>query len=78
MWGDRTGREPASARSPLTLRRVSSLIGAALCLCALVLLAVAGQKTWWTYAVLAVVAAAALVDAYVLGRRIRSGHRHPD
>jgi hypothetical protein len=77
MWGDRTGREPASARSPLALRRASSLIGAASCLGALVLLAVAGQETWWTYAVLAVVATAALVDSYVLGRRIRSGHRHP-
>ena len=76
MWGNRTGREPVNARSPLGLRRVSSLVSAVLCIVILVLLAVAEEDTWWAYAILTVVAVAALVDAYVLGRRIRAEHRH--
>lgn len=76
MWGDRTGREPSNARSPLGLRRVSSLVGAALCIVIMVLLAVASEETWWAYALLAIVAMAALVDAYVLDRRIRARHLH--
>ena len=76
MWGDRTGREPANARSPLAMRRVASLIGVALSLLALALLVAMGEDTVWAYAVIAALAVGGLIDAYVIGRHIHSEHRH--
>jgi hypothetical protein len=76
MWGDRTGREPVNARSPLAMRRVASLIGVALSLFALALLVVTGQDNIWAYAIIAALAVGGLADAYVIGRHMHSGQRH--
>jgi hypothetical protein len=75
MWGDRTGREPANARSPLAMRRLASLIGVALSLLALPLLVVMGAHNVWAYAVVAL-AVGGLADAYVIGRHLHAEHRH--
>jgi len=75
MWGDRTGREPANARSPLAMRRVTSLIGVALSLFAMALLVAMGEDNVWAYAVIVALAVGGLTDAYVIGRHLHSERR---
>jgi hypothetical protein len=58
------------------MRRVTSLIGVALCLVALALLVMMGEDNTWAYVITVALAVGGLTDAYVIGRHIQSGHRH--
>lgn len=75
MWGDRSGREPTRARSPLKLRRALSLSGAVVCLVGLVVLGATGWGTWWMATLLAVVALVSIVAAVVIARHISNETR---
>jgi hypothetical protein len=70
MWGDRSGREPSRAKSPLRMRRSFSLFGAATSIIALAVLGLAGLGTWWVLWTLALLTAIGLVDAAVISRHI--------
>lgn len=70
MWGDRSGREPSRAKSPLKMRRTLSLVGAALSIAGLVVLGLAGWPLGWAAAALVALAAIGLVDAAVITRRL--------
>ena len=70
MWGDRSGREPSRAKSPLRMRRVLSLVGAALSIGGLVVLGLAGWPLAWAMAALVALAAIGLADAAVITRRL--------
>lgn len=72
MWGDRSGREPARARSPLHLRRTYGLVGASLCLIGLIGVTAVDGYGWWSW-ILALLALVGVADAVVMTRRI--GHR---
>lgn len=77
MWGDRSGREPTNARSPLAFRLVLSTIGAGVCVVALVLLALGDRGTWWLSAFFAAFAVIGVADAVVIVRRMhREERRH--
>lgn len=77
MWGDRSGREPIHAKSPLRLRRTISLIGAAVFTAAVIALVVIGWIDFWTCA-LALLAVIGVIDAAVITRRIHTQDRGPD
>ena len=70
MWGDRSGREPSRAKSPLRMRRTLSLAGVALSVAGLVVLGLAGWPLAWAAAALAALAAIGLIDAVVITRRL--------
>jgi drug/metabolite transporter (DMT)-like permease len=70
MWGDRSGREPSRAKSPLKMRRTLSLAGVALSVAGLVVLGLAGWPLGWAAASLAVLGAIGLADAAVITRRL--------
>lgn len=70
MFGDRSGREPSRARTPLAMRRRLSLIGAALCVGLLVVLVLSGVAPTWLYAVVAVFIVIGLADALFVHQRI--------
>lgn len=72
MWGDRSGREPARARSPLRMRRTYGLVGAALCVAGLVALTAIDGFGWWTWP-LALLAVLGVADVVVMTRRIGRG-----
>lgn len=73
MWGDRSGREPVRARSPLRMRRRTAVVGALLCAVAAVTVALLGPapQAPWLAAVLVAAGAAGVVDAGVITRRLR-------
>jgi uncharacterized membrane protein len=73
MWGDRSGREPTSARSPLRLRRWLSIAGAALSIVAILIFPFTGWDTWWAVIALIVLAAIGIVDAAVITRHMKNG-----
>ena len=75
MWGDRSGREPTRARSPLKLRRALSLASAVVCLVGLVALGVSGWGSWWAALLLAALAVVSIVDAVVITRHISTENR---
>jgi len=75
VWGDRSGREPTSARSPLAFRLVLSVVGAAVCVVALALLALGDWGTWWLTAFFAAFALIGVADALVIISRRRHGGR---
>ncbi|WP_374999941.1 DUF6343 family protein [Aeromicrobium sp. CTD01-1L150] len=78
MWGDRSGREPVRARSPLRLRRATALVGAVLCgVAAVVIVTTIGTSYWLPVTVLAVAAVAGLLDAGIITHRLRSGRSTP-
>lgn len=70
MFGDRSGREPLRARSPLVLRRRLGLIGALFCAGLLVVLVLSSAAPPWTYAVVAVFLVIGLADALFVHQRI--------
>ena len=70
MWGDRSGREPSRAKSPLRMRRTLSLVGVGLSVVGLVVLGVAGWPLAWAASALAALAAIGLADAAVITRRL--------
>lgn len=70
MWGDRSGREPTSARSALALRRVIAAGGSAVCLIGFVALAIRGFIGWGAFLLLAM-AVVGVVDIVVITRRLR-------
>lgn len=74
MWGDRSGREPTRARSPLHMRRTYGLVGATLCLAGVAVVALTGGSGWWM-AMLALLAVVGVADAAVMGHRIGKEHR---
>ena len=74
MWGDRSGREPARARSPLRMRRMYGLAGAALCIVGMGVLLVTGGGGWWM-GTLAALALIGVTDAVVMTRRIAGQRR---
>ncbi|WP_052422445.1 DUF6343 family protein [Nonomuraea candida] len=79
MWlRNRAGTEPVTARSPLGLRRVLSLVVLALAVVAAVVFAVlamnTGAEVWrWEAAIAAAVAVIAAIDLLVLRRRRAAG-----
>lgn len=70
MWGDRSGREPSRARSPLRMRRALSLVGATLSIFGLVILGIAGWPLAWAAAALVVLATIGLANAAVITVRL--------
>ena len=70
MWGDRSGREPVSARSALALRRVIAIGGSAVCLLGFVafLLRDIGGPAPGLLLVLAVIG---IGDVVLITRRLR-------
>lgn len=75
MWGDRSGREPTRARSPLRLRRTFSIVGAALCVAALAVLGVTGWGSPWAVWILIALGVIGLADAAVITRRVSKEDR---
>ncbi len=73
MWGDRSGREPVRARSPLRMRRRTAVVGALLCGVAALTIALLGPapQAPWVAAVLLAAGVAGVVDAAVITRRLR-------
>lgn len=69
MWGDRSGREPARARSAVQMRRAYGLVGAALCIAGVAVVAVTGGGRWWIGA-LVLLAVLGVADAAVMSHRI--------
>lgn len=69
-FGDRSGREPAAARSPLRLRLVLSLAGAVAFVVLAVLLLIAYGSGWLPVVAFAL-AAVGVLDALVIARRLR-------
>ncbi|GAA3688298.1 hypothetical protein GCM10022224_062050 [Nonomuraea antimicrobica] len=78
MWlRNRQGTEPVTARSPLRVRRIMSLVALAFGLVAgvfFVVLAVrTGEEVWrWEAAIAAAVVVIAVIDLLVLRRRSRA------
>ena len=68
--GDRSGREPLAARSPLRLRLVLSLIGAVAFAVVAVLLLVADGSVWLPVVAIGL-AGVGLADAAVIVHRLR-------
>ncbi|UYM04651.1 DUF6343 family protein [Solicola gregarius] len=68
-FGDRSGREPVSARSPLRLRLVLSLVGAT-GFAALAVVALIVQGAVWLPVVAVALAAVGLADAVVITHRL--------
>ncbi|GAA2085248.1 hypothetical protein GCM10009821_28460 [Aeromicrobium halocynthiae] len=77
MWGDRSGREPVRARSPLRMRRRTAMVGALLCVGAAVTVALLGPapQATWLAGVLVAASIAGVVDATVITRRLRRQDR---
>ncbi|GAB2919555.1 DUF6343 family protein [Nonomuraea fastidiosa] len=79
MWlRDRSGTEPVTARSALSVRRVLSIIALVLAVAAAVFFVVqamnTGEQVWiWEAVIAAVVAVVAAVDLLVLRHRRASG-----
>jgi drug/metabolite transporter (DMT)-like permease len=74
MWGDRSGREPARARSPLHMRRTYGLLGAALCIAGIAFVAATGGGAWWI-GMLALLAVVGVADAAVMSHRLGKERR---
>ncbi|MCW2612008.1 MAG: hypothetical protein QOC93_2068 [Actinomycetota bacterium] len=74
---DRPGTEPATARSPLTLRAVLAAIAIVTCLVAAALVSAfdAGGSPRWLVTLLLVVAVISVVDLVVVLRRLRRHDR---
>jgi membrane protein YdbS with pleckstrin-like domain len=74
---DRAGTEPATARSPLTLRAVLAGSAVVTCLAAAALVSVydAGGSPGWLVTLLLVVAVLSAVDLVVVLRRLRRHDR---
>lgn len=68
--GDRSGREPAAARSPLHLRLALSLVGAVAFAVLAVLLLLAYGSGWLPVVAFAL-AAVGVLDALVIAQRLR-------
>lgn len=73
MWGDRSGREPVRARSPLGLRKSLSVIGAAVSVAAIgVVIAVRSFDGWaWVVAGLSILAIIGIADAAIITRKLQ-------
>lgn len=72
MWPhDRSGREPHSARSPLTLRLAIAVIGSAFCVIgAAFTWTLGGEYRWWT-AFFGLIVVIGIIDILVIVRRMR-------
>lgn len=76
MWGDRSGREPARARSPLRLRRAFGLMGTALCVVALAVLGFTGWGSSWAVWILVALVVIGPADATVITRHVSREDRN--
>lgn len=70
MWGDRSGREPVRARSPLRLRRLIALAGSTMCIAGLIVLLLLGWRDW-SIVFLVIIAVVGIGDAAVITHRLR-------
>jgi len=71
MWGDRSGREPTRAKSPLRLRRGLSIVGLVSGVVGLVVVGANGWSPTWATVGFTAVVLASLVGLLVISRRLR-------